>query len=740
MNTKIGILYICTGKYKIFWQDFYLSCEKNFIPEAEKHYFVFTDSPEIEFESDNKNIHRIYQENLGWPNNTLKRYEIFLKSQEKLVGMNYIFYLNANLLFLEKITAEEFLPQNQEKLVGCLHPGYYDKPVKKFNYEDNPLSTAFVDKKDGKFYFAGGINGGKTVNFLEAIKTLSQNIEKDEQVKIIAKWHDESHWNRYLNEHLAEVKILTPAYLFPEDSDIDFPKKILVRDKRGLGGHFKLRGRLEIRLALGKIYRSVIRNYLKISDLITTTSISLAIFSSFFILRNFHLGSIKLPQLFYLFLFIALINTSLKVLFLAEHKEILKKILQKYARLMILFFIFIIPNLIFYFINYQTSDLPIFFLPDLGRVIAEIILAILIIIHLTINKQAYVWLMTAFFVPLTLTPLLFFRDIDKLMTDLPDQFFSLYSLQALQYNTTSLATWLIVAFAFSISFLFRKIQDKKILTSCLFGLSTIIITSLIWWTNSRGALVGILLISLVVSFIFYWKQKIKLLCAFIVLLLMFIISLNILPPQAKTSIFVRYYPQYRQEAIKSNFKVESVKELVTKTEVKPQIIPTVTQKPTNDVVVTVKVEEKITPKGPSLLADQDRQNFWPKHILYVLNHPLGAYGPKFLSLPNEVEFREGEHNTILQAGKWGGLGALIIILLILFYISKLSINLIKKYGDSPYVIGLTMAFLGTLILMMLNSFIQLKTFWILIAMIIAYSWQKESEIKTILTSKISDQK
>ena len=81
---KIGILYICTGKYTIFWKDFYLSCEKHFIPEEEKHYYVFTDSKEIDFETENSNIHRIYQENLGWPGNTLRRYEMFLGAKKDI--------------------------------------------------------------------------------------------------------------------------------------------------------------------------------------------------------------------------------------------------------------------------------------------------------------------------------------------------------------------------------------------------------------------------------------------------------------------------------------------------------------------------------------------------------------------------------------------------------------------------------------------------------------------------------
>ncbi len=93
---KIGILYICTGKYSIFWKKFYSSMEKNFIVDAEKHYFVFTDSPDIEFEKENRRIHRIYQEDLGWPNNTLMRFHMFLKQEKELVNMDYLFFFNAN--------------------------------------------------------------------------------------------------------------------------------------------------------------------------------------------------------------------------------------------------------------------------------------------------------------------------------------------------------------------------------------------------------------------------------------------------------------------------------------------------------------------------------------------------------------------------------------------------------------------------------------------------------------------
>ena len=46
---RIGILYICTGKYDIFGKDFYLSAERYFMQDQSFiiEYYVFTDSPKL---------------------------------------------------------------------------------------------------------------------------------------------------------------------------------------------------------------------------------------------------------------------------------------------------------------------------------------------------------------------------------------------------------------------------------------------------------------------------------------------------------------------------------------------------------------------------------------------------------------------------------------------------------------------------------------------------------------------
>jgi histo-blood group ABO system transferase len=83
----------------------------------------------------------------------------------------------------------------------------------------------------GMEYYAGGFNGGR--RYLKMAKTIRSWVDEDERKGIIAKWHDESHMNRYLYENPPTV-ILSPAYCFPEApwaSSLPFPRKLVALDK-----------------------------------------------------------------------------------------------------------------------------------------------------------------------------------------------------------------------------------------------------------------------------------------------------------------------------------------------------------------------------------------------------------------------------------------------------------------------------------------------------------------------------
>ena len=105
----VALLYICTGKYTVFWPDFYKTFRQNFLPECDKTFFVFTDAPSIEFDTE-PDVRRIYQKALDWPYSTLKRFEMFLTQEDALKAFDFLFFANANLRCLRDVTAAELLP------------------------------------------------------------------------------------------------------------------------------------------------------------------------------------------------------------------------------------------------------------------------------------------------------------------------------------------------------------------------------------------------------------------------------------------------------------------------------------------------------------------------------------------------------------------------------------------------------------------------------------------------------
>ena len=166
---KIAILYIATGKYDVFWPEFYSSCEQFFCNNSEKHYFVLTDSKQI---VSNHNIITIYQESLGWPFNTLYRYRMFLRIKEQLNNYDWIIFFNGNCQFKHKICESEILGSIQQyDLLAAQHPGFYSKKHIDFTYEKRKSSLAHVNAPT--YYFAGGINGGKTSVFIKVIQELA---------------------------------------------------------------------------------------------------------------------------------------------------------------------------------------------------------------------------------------------------------------------------------------------------------------------------------------------------------------------------------------------------------------------------------------------------------------------------------------------------------------------------------------------------------------------------------------
>ncbi len=215
---KVGLLIVATGKYIEFVEPLLDSADKYFCPDHEVTYFIFTDGELPE----RSNVKMLYQKRLGWPLDTLMRLSIYYQHRDALQDMDYIFATDADMRFVD-IVEDEILSDR----VATQHPGFVGR---RGSYEKRSISTSYVAPKEGRTYFAGGFNGGSKDEFLKMARTITENIQKDLQIGIIAVWHDESHINRYFIDN-PPTCILSPSYCYPESWKLPYERRLLALDK-----------------------------------------------------------------------------------------------------------------------------------------------------------------------------------------------------------------------------------------------------------------------------------------------------------------------------------------------------------------------------------------------------------------------------------------------------------------------------------------------------------------------------
>jgi len=173
-------------------------------------------------------------ESIEWPYPTLMRYHYFLKQEEYLKKFDYIFYLDLDMRVVG-IVGDEILG---ESLTMAQHPMYALRQPLWLPYEPDAQSAAYIKQPgrvvvhNGKrmfqpLYAAGGFQGGTTESFLEAMKTMAAGIDADLSKGYIARWNDESHWNKYLFDYGHErCVVLDTSYIYPDSMVENYYSKI----------------------------------------------------------------------------------------------------------------------------------------------------------------------------------------------------------------------------------------------------------------------------------------------------------------------------------------------------------------------------------------------------------------------------------------------------------------------------------------------------------------------------------
>ena len=194
----IGIFSIFIDTYIQFYEKFISNMERRFLPKYKKYYYIVTDKKDIKVLNDRTYFY--FTDKIGWPYETLYRYKYYLQfNPDDRIKSNITYFLNSNALCMQTLNSQ-ILP-DKSGYVFTIHYVY-----KKFIYSDLPFeknknSTAYTPYIANKnyTYYGGGFFGAVTDKFEQLCIELEKNTVIDETNGMIAKWHDESHLNRYCN-------------------------------------------------------------------------------------------------------------------------------------------------------------------------------------------------------------------------------------------------------------------------------------------------------------------------------------------------------------------------------------------------------------------------------------------------------------------------------------------------------------------------------------------------------------
>ncbi len=214
---RIAVCFVATRAYTQYFEMVATSCAKRFLKGHKLDFFVFTNKPASIPESVlGCPVHVYPADGDKFPGPSLLRYHYMLQAEEDLKQMTHVFYMDVDYWVCNAPEEAELLVGGY---VGTAHLHNLNKPSHPFHKGSpctDPASTSFVGPEEAMdFYFGGGFQGGSAEDFLAACKVLRANIQSDLDKEVMATWHDESHWNRFLLDH-APASVLNQGHIYPE--------------------------------------------------------------------------------------------------------------------------------------------------------------------------------------------------------------------------------------------------------------------------------------------------------------------------------------------------------------------------------------------------------------------------------------------------------------------------------------------------------------------------------------------
>ena len=202
---KVLFLVIATNNHNKYISSLIKSIKQYAFPQLTKDILLFSDKPNTAADIIKPIAH------LPWPLITLLRFNYFKTIADIINLYDYVFYIDSDMEVVSCLR-EDILPPNNE-IVATSHYHYSADETGPYEF-DNKQSTAYVSSAldlKGK-YCQACFFGSDSKTFLKMVNALEKNIRIDLEKNIIARWHDESHFNKFLLQN--KIKQLDQGYCY----------------------------------------------------------------------------------------------------------------------------------------------------------------------------------------------------------------------------------------------------------------------------------------------------------------------------------------------------------------------------------------------------------------------------------------------------------------------------------------------------------------------------------------------
>lgn len=225
----VAVLTVATNRYLDYWKKMAASADRFLAPGSPLTFYVFTDHPkeaqQIESQLQRSRVITKSIPNLGWPDATLFRYEIF-RASWYLVNEEIVMHLDADMKLVSPTPLYPGPERWPNGIAFVRHPGYrrphlgarlhlYSRSPRMVKgdvemwlrhgalgaWEESQESLAYVPRNRRRVYVCGGTWMGTRESLGNMVHLLTERTREDFARGVVAQWHDESHLNWFASTH-----------------------------------------------------------------------------------------------------------------------------------------------------------------------------------------------------------------------------------------------------------------------------------------------------------------------------------------------------------------------------------------------------------------------------------------------------------------------------------------------------------------------------------------------------------